>query len=203
MLLPERRRVRADRASRRCSDHEAFLAARPARSAASPAGARRTRWTRSSTRRWYFLRYCSPHDEAAGVGPGAGARWMPMRPVHRRRRARGACTCSTPVLHEGAARHAAMLSFDEPIMRLRNQGQILGADHQRMSKSRGNVVSPRRAASAATAPTPSARFLMFIGPGTRAGRGTRAGSRGCIGSSARVWDVAPPSAGRVPAVRRA
>ena len=27
-------------------------------------------------------------------------------------------------------------------MALRNQGQILGADHQRMSKSRGNVVNP-------------------------------------------------------------
>ena len=42
----------------------------------------------------------------------------------------------------------------EPFQRLFNQGQILGADGERMSKSRGNVQDPT-SSSPATARTPS------------------------------------------------
>ena len=34
------------------------------------------------------------------------------------------------------------LEFREPTKRLFNQGMILGEDHEKMSKSRGNVVNP-------------------------------------------------------------
>ena len=30
----------------------------------------------------------------------------------------------------------------EPMIQLRNQGMVLGEDHEKMSKSRGNVVAP-------------------------------------------------------------
>ena len=40
-----------------------------------------------------------------------------------------------------AMRDLGMLDFDEPFTRLFNQGHII-AEHQKMSKSRGNVVAP-------------------------------------------------------------
>ncbi len=41
-----------------------------------------------------------------------------------------------------ALRDMGLLHFDEPFLRLVNQGIILGSDGEKMSKSRGNVVSP-------------------------------------------------------------
>ena len=41
-----------------------------------------------------------------------------------------------------ALRDIGLLDFDEPFLRLINQGIILGTDGEKMSKSRGNVVSP-------------------------------------------------------------
>lgn len=41
-----------------------------------------------------------------------------------------------------ALRDMGLVNFDEPFLRLVNQGIILGPDGEKMSKSRGNVVSP-------------------------------------------------------------
>jgi leucyl-tRNA synthetase len=41
-----------------------------------------------------------------------------------------------------ACRDLGIVKGNEPMLQLRNQGQILGPDGQRMSKSRGNVVDP-------------------------------------------------------------
>lgn len=41
-----------------------------------------------------------------------------------------------------ALRDMGLVDFDEPFQRLVNQGLILGADGEKMSKSRGNVVAP-------------------------------------------------------------
>jgi leucyl-tRNA synthetase len=48
----------------------------------------------------------------------------------------------------------------EPMLKLRNQGQILGPDGQRMSKSRGNVIDPGEQVRAYGADTVRA-YLMF------------------------------------------
>ena len=56
---------------------------------------------------WYFLRYCSPHDDTQAVRPGEGAPVDAGRAVRRRRRARGAAPAVQPVLHQGPARHGA------------------------------------------------------------------------------------------------
>ena len=68
-----------------------------------------------------------------------------------------------------------LVEHREPFLRLFDQGQILRPDGERMTKSRGNVVD-RTISSRATALIPSALFLMFMGPGTRADRGARPGS---------------------------
>jgi leucyl-tRNA synthetase len=65
-------------------------------------------------------------------------------------------------------RDLGMVDFDEPMVRLFNQGIILGEDSEKMSKSRGNVVNPQdfvdRYGSDALR-----CFLMFIGPWSEGG----------------------------------
>ena len=57
----------------------------------------------------------------------------------------------------------SLLNFREPTKRLFNQGMILGEDHEKMSKSRGNVVNPDLLVKEYGADTVRA-YLMFLGP---------------------------------------
>jgi leucyl-tRNA synthetase len=167
--------------------HAAFLAAR------CPVGgepARRETDTLDTfvDSAWYFLRYCSPHETDRPWDPEAVKHWMPVD------------------LYTGGAEHAVLhllysrfavkalrdlghLDFDEPFMALRNQGQILGADHQRMSKSRGNVVNPDELVVRYGADTVRL-FLMFIGPWDQGGPWSPTGIEGVHRFLARVWNLA-------------
>ncbi|HTR61584.1 MAG TPA: leucine--tRNA ligase [Candidatus Binataceae bacterium] len=90
---------------------------------------------------WYFLRFASPHEDKEPFTQEAVDRWLPVD------------------LYVGGAEHAVMhllyarmwtkvmfdselIKFKEPFLKLRNQGVIWAADGQRMSKSKGNVVTP-------------------------------------------------------------
>ncbi|MEX2135920.1 MAG: leucine--tRNA ligase [Chloroflexota bacterium] len=143
---------------------------------------------------WYFLRYCSPHDETQAWDPVAVMRWMPVD------------------LYTGGAEHAVLhlmysrffvkalrdmhhLDFDEPFTALRNQGQILGADHHRMSKSRGNVVNPDDLTSRFGSDTVRC-FLMFIGPWDQGGPWNPSSIEGVHRFLGRVWAVAQASGSR-------
>ncbi len=59
-----------------------------------------------------------------------------------------------------ACRDMGITKGPEPMLQLRNQGQILGPDGQRMSKSRGNVVDPDQQVRIYGADTVRA-YLMF------------------------------------------
>ena len=139
---------------------------------------------------WYFLRYCSPHDDERAWDPEQVAAWMPIH------------------LYGGGAEHAVMhllyfrffvkalrdlglLSIDEPTLKLRNQGQILGADHSRMSKSRGNVQAPDELVARYGADGVRA-FLMFVGPWDQGGPWNPTGIDGIQRWLGRVWNAALP-----------
>ena len=139
---------------------------------------------------WYFLRYCSPNDDTQPWDREALARWMPVD------------------LYTGGSEHAVMhllyfrffvkalrdlglLDFDEPALVLRNQGQILGADKQRMSKSRGNVQAPDELAARYGSDTVRA-FLMFIGPWDQGGPWNPTGIDGIHRWLGRVWHAVHP-----------
>jgi leucyl-tRNA synthetase len=143
---------------------------------------------------WYFLRYCSPHDETQAWDRVAVMRWMPVN------------------LYTGGAEHAVLhflyarfftkalrdmklLDFDEPFTAVRNQGQILGADHHRMSKSRGNVVNPDDLTSRFGSDTVRC-FLMFIGPWDQGGPWNPSSIEGVHRFLGRVWAVAQATGGR-------
>ncbi|MGH2401520.1 MAG: leucine--tRNA ligase [Candidatus Limnocylindria bacterium] len=144
---------------------------------------------------WYFLRYCSPKESERAWNPEQVRMWMPM------------------YLYTGGAEHGVMhllyfrffvkalrdlghLSFDEPTLKLRNQGQILGADHNRMSKSRGNVQAPDELVSRYGSDTVRA-FLMFIGPWDQGGPWSPTGMEGIHRWLGRVWGAATTAKGEV------
>jgi leucyl-tRNA synthetase len=154
---------------------------------------------------WYFLRYCSPHDEGAPWQRDQVDAWMPMD------------------LYAGGAEHAVMhllysRSFTkalndmglvrerEPFTALFNQGQILGADGERMSKSRGNVQDPDELVARYGADTVRL-FLMFMGPWDQGGLWNPKGIDGVHRFLRRVWTVTldpygreqgDPESGRLP-----
>jgi leucyl-tRNA synthetase len=147
---------------------------------------------------WYFLRYTSPHEATQAWDPVAVMRWLPVD------------------LYTGGAEHAVLhlmysrffvkalrdmhlLDFDEPFLALRNQGQILGADHHRMSKSRGNVVNPDELTARFGSDTVRC-FLMFIGPWDQGGPWNPASIEGVHRFLGRVWSVAQATGGQPRAV---
>ena len=67
-----------------------------------------------------------------------------------------------------AMRDLGLVTESEPFRRLFNQGQILGADGERMSKSRGNVQDPDELVARYGADTVRL-FLMFMGPWDQGG----------------------------------
>ncbi len=90
---------------------------------------------------WYFLRFASPHEDERPFDLEAVRTWLPVdtyvggaeQTVSHLLYAR----FMTKVLHD-----AGLLPFAEPFARLRNQGVLHAPDGQRMSKSRGNVITP-------------------------------------------------------------
>jgi leucyl-tRNA synthetase len=139
---------------------------------------------------WYFLRYCSPHDDQRAWDPEQAALWMPMH-IYTGGAEHGVLHLLYFRFFVKALRDLGLLPWDEPTRILRNQGQILGADHQRMSKSRGNVQAPDDLVARYGSDTIRA-FLMFIGPWDQGGPWNSSGIEGIHRFLGRVWHLAQP-----------
>ncbi len=116
---------------------------------------------------WYQYRYLSPHYDEGPFDPERGERWLPVDQYTG-----GIEHATMHLLYTRfwtkVMRDLGLVDFDEPMVRLFNQGIILGEDAEKMSKSRGNVVNPQdfvdRYGSDALR-----CFLMFIGPWNQGG----------------------------------
>ena len=90
---------------------------------------------------WYYLRYPDPHNEEEFCRKDRLEHWLPVD------------------LYVGGAEHTylhlmyarfftkalnkiGILNFDEPFLKLRHQGMVLDHNGVKMSKSKGNVVTP-------------------------------------------------------------
>ena len=135
---------------------------------------------------WYMFRFASPTEEGAPFDPDLLGRWLPVDQ------------------YTGGAEHAVMhllyarfftkgmrdmglLNFDEPFLRLFNQGTII-AGGAKMSKSRGNVISPDRYVEIFGADVVRA-YLMFLGPWDQGGDWTDTGINGISRWTNRIWDL--------------
>jgi len=135
---------------------------------------------------WYMLRYLSPGYSEGPFDP-AVKDWLPVDQ------------------YTGGAEHAVMhllysrffikglhdmgvVDFEEPFLRLFNQGVILGEDHEKMSKSRGNVVNPDEVVEGLGADAVRC-FMMFIGPWDQGGPWSEVGINGVARWLNRVWDI--------------
>jgi leucyl-tRNA synthetase len=98
---------------------------------------------------WYQYAYMNPHWKAEETlsqndfpfDPKEGAYWLPVDQYT------GGIEHATMHLlytrfFTKAMRDMSLVKFDEPMIRLYNQGTILGEDREKMSKSRGNVIAP-------------------------------------------------------------
>jgi leucyl-tRNA synthetase len=86
-----------------------------------------------------------------------------------------------------AARDMGVVEGDEPMLRLFNQGVILGPDGNRMSKSRGNVVAPDDQVSQWGSDAFRCQ-LMFVGPWDQGAPTTRLACPGRAGCTASARD---------------
>ncbi|MDA1061952.1 MAG: leucine--tRNA ligase [Chloroflexi bacterium] len=147
---------------------------------------------------WYFMRYADRQNSSIAVSPEAGAAWLPVDQYTG-----GAEHATMHLLYARffykAARDAGIVPGDEPFTRYFAQGQILGPDGRRMSKSRGNVVPPDDQVERWGADTFRA-YVMFLGPWDQGGPYDVEGIVGVARWLRRVWalvvDAAPQAAGR-------
>jgi leucyl-tRNA synthetase len=116
---------------------------------------------------WYFMRYPDPHNASAPVGRGPAEAWLPVDQYTG-----GSEHATMHLLYARFfykfARDIGLVPGDEPFERYFSQGQILGPDGRRMSKSRGNVVAPDAQVERWGADTFRA-YLMFLGPWEQGG----------------------------------
>ncbi len=118
---------------------------------------------------WYFLRYCSPHENAQAFDPEAVRHWMPVDMyVGGREHATMHLIYArffTMALHD-----LGLVSFTEPFTRLFNQG-IVTAGGKKMSKRSGAV--PPNDVVAQYGADAARLFILFMAPaGERAEWGT-------------------------------
>lgn len=141
-------------------------------------------WAGSS---WYFLRYIDPHNKDVIADPEKLKEWLPVD------------------LYVGGAEHAVLhllyarfwhkflydlgvVPTKEPFQKLVNQGMILGNNHEKMSKSKGNVVNPDDIVEEYGADT-LRLYEMFMGPLDASIAWSEDGLNGANKFVNRVWNL--------------
>jgi leucyl-tRNA synthetase len=147
---------------------------------------------------WYHLRYLNPHyDAVPGFDPEEYAYWMPVDTYTGGAEHATMHLIYTRFFHK-ALRDMGFTDGKEPMVQLRNQGQILGPDGQRMSKSRGNVIDPDQQVNTFGADTVRA-YLLFGYQWSEGGPWNTDNIQGVVRWLHRVWTLAMPDAQATPA----
>ena len=137
---------------------------------------------------WYHLRYLSPHFDEGPFDPEQYEYWMPVDTYTGGVEHATMHLIYTRFFHK-ACRDLGIVKGDEPMLQLRNQGQILGPDGQRMSKSRGNVVDPDEQVRKFGADAVRA-YLMFGYRWTEGGPWSSDNIQGVVRWINRAWTLA-------------
>ncbi len=136
---------------------------------------------------WYFLRYCDPHNDQAAWDPAIVNRWMPVDQYIG--------GVEHAILHLMYARFFTKaladlghLSVQEPFAALFTQGMIT-RDGAKMSKSKGNVVSPESIVRRLGADTARC-YILFVGPPDQDADWSDDGVEGMHRFLGRLWRLA-------------
>lgn len=135
---------------------------------------------------WYHLRYASPHYDDGPINPTSEKEWLPVNQYTG-----GAEHAVMHLLYarffSKAMRDLGLVNYDEPYLRLFNQGTII-AEKAKMSKSRGNVIAPDPYVEEFGADVVRT-YLMFLGPWDQGGEWSDAGINGMARWLNRVWEL--------------
>ncbi len=142
---------------------------------------------------WYFLRYCDARNDQAAWDPAALRQWMPVdqyiggveHAILHLMYARFFCKALADLGH---------LEFQEPFSALFTQGMVT-KDGAKMSKSKGNVVSPSSIVERYGADTARC-YILFIGPPDQDADWSDEGMEGVHRFLARLWRLAAETAER-------
>ena len=141
---------------------------------------------------WYYLRFLNPKDETRMVDPERASRWMPVDQY--------VGGIEHAILHLLYARFVCrvlkdlgLVDTEEPFARLFNQGMITRLNAatgkvEKMSKSRGNTVSPDKLIARFGADTVRLSTL-FIGPPEKESEWSEEGVQGAFRFLNRVHDL--------------
>ena len=145
---------------------------------------------------WYMFRFASPREDSAPFDPTLVGEWLPVDQYTG-----GAEHAVMHLLYARfftkAMRDIGLLNFDEPFLRLFNQG-IIVASGAKMSKSRGNVINPDNYVEDLGADVVRA-YLMFLGPWDQGGDWTDTGINGIARWMNRTWDLLQQDPSKLPA----
>jgi leucyl-tRNA synthetase len=140
---------------------------------------------------WYFLRYCDPHNDDAPWDRSVVDYWMPVDQYIG--------GVEHAILHLMYARFFTKaltdlghLGIQEPFAKLFTQGMITRAG-AKMSKSRGNVVSPQAYVERYGADTARA-YILFIGPPDQDADWSDEGVEGVHRFLSRLWRLSAETA---------
>jgi leucyl-tRNA synthetase len=135
---------------------------------------------------WYYLRYTDPHNDKMPFDKEKVNYWAPVDQYIG--------GIEHAILHllysrffTKVLRDAGLLSFDEPFKRLLTQGMVL-KDGSKMSKSKGNVVSPEEIIGKYGADT-ARLFILFAAPVDRDLDWSDEGVEGSFRFLKRVWRI--------------
>lgn len=133
---------------------------------------------------WYFMRYCDPHNEQEAFSKALADFWMPVdqyiggveHAILHLMYAR----FFTKVFHD-----MGLCAADEPFTNLLTQGMVL-KDGAKMSKSKGNTVSPDEIIARLGADA-TRLFILFAAPPERDLEWNDTAVEGCSRFLNRIW----------------
>lgn len=137
---------------------------------------------------WYFLRFADPHNGTAPFTKDKSDYWLPVD------------------MYVGGAEHAVMhllyarmwtkvmqdaglIDFSEPFKALRNQGMLLAADGQKISKSKGNDIKPDEIIDQGYGADALRMIVLFLAPFDMSTPWSNEGLAGVFRFLQRVWTI--------------
>lgn len=137
---------------------------------------------------WYFLRFADARNNKEPFAKEKAKYWLPVD------------------MYVGGAEHAVMhllyarmwtkvmqdaglIEFGEPFKALRNQGMLLAADGQKISKSKGNSISPEEIIDQGYGADALRMIVLFLAPFDMSTPWSNEGLAGVFRFLQRVWTI--------------